>query len=406
MNRELRLPFPIAYITRDIERALGIPPTPGFFIMTNETPFGKSIQKTRSDIILCSNNHILDTHDLIAHEEVLRALREHAITHIMVFKPTKAIERLADMHGLTLLNPQASLASSVEEKITQLSFLPELKEVFVPFQVMTLKEVGFTGTPMVLQFNHSHTGSGTHYIDSAETLATLCAQFPERPVRTAPFIHGPIYTNNNVVTSRGVLVGNINYQITGLAPFTTHAFATIGNDWALPRHTLTEKENGAYHAIAQRVGKALQSRGWKGLFGIDVIHNTKTGQLHLLEINARQSASATFESFLQAQAGNGRTSMEAHLLALVDEPVTDDLQPISEGAQVTQKNILPRMPTEAQHTLTQTFEQEGYMVTPYQNTEREQDWLRIQTTHGGFVAAHGIVNTRGAHIAEIIQHTL
>ena len=406
MSCEITLPFPVAYITRDLERALGIPQIPGFFIMTNETAFGKSQCKVRSDIFFCSQKRILDTHELLLDEKILSTLRDNHIAHIMVFKPTTAIERAAKANGLTVLNPPASLASSFEEKITQLSFLPELKNIFVPFHVMTLKEVLFSGTPFVLQFNHAHTGNGTHYIDSEKKLTELQMQFPERPVRMAPFITGPLFTNNNIVTKQDTLVGNINCQITGLEPFTKNIFATIGNDWALPHILLSAEETNEYYKVAKCVGDALKKRNWKGMFGIDVLYDMHAKKFFLLEINARQSASATFESFLQTHAGKQITTMEAHLMALIEKPIDGELQPISEGAQVTQKNILPAMPPDAQHTLTQTFEREGYRVTPYENTEREQEWLRIQTTRGGLMQNHNTLNTAGKQIADILRNTL
>lgn len=406
MVREIHLEKPVAYITRDLERALGVPQIPGFVIMTNTNPFGKSQCAVRPDIILCSNKSILDTHELLAEPETLHFLRKKNIRHIMVFKPTTAIERIAKEHGLTILNPKASLASPIEEKITHLSFLEELRDAFLPFTVSLLKEVRFTGAPFVLQFNHSHTGSGTRFIENETQLKALQHQFPERPVRTAPFITGPLFTNNNVVTNNHILVGNINYQITGLSPFTKNRFATIGNDWALPHTLLTATQKTGYETIATRVGEALQKRGWKGLFGIDVIQDEATGQLFLLEINARQSASATFESFLQEKSGEGLTTMEAHLLALLDITINEPLQPITEGAQMTQKMVSQTMSQPMQQHLTETLQKEGYILTPYQNTDPEQDWLRIQTTHGGFMSAHGMLNTEGKTIADILHRAL
>ena len=115
----------------------------------------------------------------------------------------------------------------------------------------------------------------------------------------AKYIDGPLFTNNNVVAKDTVLLGNINYQITGLLPFTENPFSTIGNDWELPRKILTKKQLARYNKIATDVGNRLRDSGWKGLFGIDVVLEQSTGKLYLLEINCRQPASTTYESQLQ-----------------------------------------------------------------------------------------------------------
>jgi hypothetical protein len=406
MQSEILKQTPVAYITRDLERALGVPEMEGFVIMTNDTPFGKSVAATRGDVHLIAHTTLLDTHELLGHPQTLILLQEKGIRHILVFKPTAAIERIAAAHQLTVLNPLASLASSIEEKITQLSFLEELKDVFLPFTVSTLKDVSFLGTPFVLQFNHSHTGSGTLFIQSEKELNEWQEKFPLRPVRIAPFISGPLFTNNNVVAKKGTLVGNINYQITGLTPFTNNPFATIGNDWAIPHQALTNEEQKQYQTIATRVGTALQKRGWKGLFGIDVLQDAASRTFFLLEINARQPASATFESFLQKQSGVHITTMEAHLLALLDEEVEGELQTITEGAQMTQKVIPPKTAPMLQAELTGVLRQKKFTVTPYLNLEPEQDWLRIQTLKGGFMKTHRELNEQGKDVQKTIEHYL
>ncbi len=397
---------PVAYITRDLERALGIPKTNGFFIMTNETPFVKRARQERSDIHTIPSGTLLDTHEILAHHQTQEFLNTNGIRHIIVFKTTTAIERIAKEQGLTVLNPPAALANSIEEKITQLSLLPEIRDLFLPFQVSLLKEVAFQGTPFVLQFNHSHTGSGTKYIDSEKTLQELQTQFPDRPVRTAPFIRGPLFTNNTVVTKEKILTGNINYQITGLAPFTHNRFATIGNDWALPYTLLTNEQKKNYENIAVRVGEVLQALGWRGLFGIDVLFDETTNKFWLLEINARQPASATYESHLQKKAGPGMTTMEAHLLALLNTSVEGPLQSILGGAQITQK-IVGKIPhSEIQEKIEKELESQGYAVTPYSNTEREQDWLRIQHDDGGFMQMHNTLNAQANKLKTTLEAIL
>ena len=190
------------------------------------------------------------------------------------------------------------MADKIESKISQIEWLGHLAKYLPKHRVDICQNIKWPGKPFILQYNHAHTGSGTLFINTKKRLNELAIKFPKRPVRISQYIEGPAFTNNNVVWDDKILMGNINYQITGLAPFTDNKFATIGNDWMLPSKVLSTKQIKQYKQIVTEIGRKLSKDGWKGLFGIDIIMDEKNGRLYLLEINARQPASTTFESQL------------------------------------------------------------------------------------------------------------
>src|SRR3989339_73258 len=105
---------------------------------------------------------------------------------------------------------------------------------------------------------------------------------------------------------------------------------------------LARKQIKQYKKIVTDIGKKLNNDGWKGLFGVDIIVNEKTGQLYLLEINARQPASTTFESQLQILQDETEesktTTFEAHLAAVLGiKPTNTELITINNGAQIVQR---------------------------------------------------------------------
>ena len=74
--RELKkaLKSPIIYVTRDIERALGLAlsnveglplDTPGYFIISNFTPFAKRVARGRKNVVLVKEEKMLDTYELL-----------------------------------------------------------------------------------------------------------------------------------------------------------------------------------------------------------------------------------------------------------------------------------------------------------------------------------------------------
>lgn len=419
---------PIIYITRDIERALGLDlNTPGYFIISNYTPFGNSVAKGRKNVLLIKEKKQLDTRVLlqrIANSEPeflvntpkVGQKRDSSVASLLrngrlvVFKPTQQIEKICVDNGWKLLNPPAELTNQVEEKISQIEWLAlsevdglDLRKYLPPYKIKKCKNIKFTGKKFILQFNRSHTGSGTVLIENEKILKNIKKTFPEREARIAPYIIGPLFTNNNVVSKNKILLGNISYQITGLMPFTDKQFATIGNDWALPNKILSKKQIRQYKKIATDVGLRLKKSGWKGLFGIDVVVDEKTGRLYLLEINARQPASATYESQLQRRMQDTDNRMhltifEAHLASLLDVDLAGcELIKINDGAQVVQR-VTKQIPS----LLEPKFSKEPpFNVIKYDNYNPGADLLRMQTTDG-VMAKHNELNRVGKKMIDLI----
>ena len=377
---------PVVYIVRDIERALGLPiNTKGYYIISNSTPFANSLVKGRKNVLLIKNKELLDTRELMVDVRVKRFVNKIKNAQILVFKNTLAIEKNCQENNWPLLNPNAALAAKVEEKITQVEWLGELKKFLPSFEIKISREIKWTGEKFILQFNRAHTGSGTILVENETQLKEIQTKFPDREVRVTKFVDGSMLTNNNVVCGKKVLCGNINYQITGLKPFSNLPFATIGNDWALPNKLLNSKQKQAYFDMAQAVGTKLAQDGWRGLFGVDVMLEKNTGKLYLIEINARQPASTTFESQLQFKKNKtGLNTFQAHILALLSEKCGGKLITIKDGAQITQKIIPVKKQIELKKLLSniKKFNQSGFGVVLYNNSKPESDWIRMQSPKG------------------------
>ncbi len=392
------------YVCRELERAMPLASQPGCFIISNDSDFARLMAKKHSNIILVKNKIALDTRLLLEHPETANIIQAGDL--ILVFKNTSQIEKICTKNNWQLINPPAKISNTVEEKISQAKWLGPLKKYFPPFTIATLEKIKWTGEKFVLQFNRSHTGSGTIMIESENQLTALAEKFPKREVKITKFISGPFFTNNNVVwgkniiCERKVLVGNISYQITGLPPFTDNPFATIGNDWAWPTKFLNKKQLKRYCKIATKIGKRLAKAGWQGLFGIDTVVDETTGKIYLIEINCRQPASTTLESALQnlaktieEKSSTALTTFEAHLAALLKIKNRGyNLIKITDGAQIIQRVLSEpnsvdqkRSPTAAE---LQTFG--NLQVITYSNTEPGNDLVRMQSRHG-IIQSHNVL---------------
>jgi len=365
---------PIVYITRDRERAEGKIESKNYSIITSG-----------GDKSTC---------------EILKNSSFPENTQILVFKNNQQIEELAKEKNLRLLNPSATLAETIENKITQVTWLGDLAKLLLPHTIDSVKNIAWEKKPFILQWAHSHTGDGTLLISKESELSELKEKFPDREARVTKYIQGPMFTANAVVSGENILLGNISYQITGTLPFTENPFSTIGNDWTVTHSILTDKHIEEFQTISALVGKKMIESGWKGLFGIDIILDEENDQLFLVEINARQPASTTFESQIQKtfreQGVEGMTIFEAHLASLTNEPITSSLIPINDGAQIIQ-----RVTKNAEKIDPKKLENAGYQVIKYNNTKLNADFLRIQSEKG-IMETHNKFNKRGKEILELL----
>ena len=124
----------IIYVTRDRERAEGMPESNNYSIISGES--GE------------------DTLSILSRIETDES--------VLVFKNTKQIEELALKKGFRLLNPSAALAETIENKVTQVNWLGDLVKLLPTHKVGLLKNIPLE-TIGILQWTHGHTG-GAQFI--------------------------------------------------------------------------------------------------------------------------------------------------------------------------------------------------------------------------------------------------
>ncbi len=431
----------VIYVTRDIERALGTMPGKikldgmivDYFIVANKTPYASEIHARYPEhVFLVQSPHLLDTYDILVDPHVDEFISRKKNAGLIVFKNTSRIEDYCAKKKWNLLNPSAALAEKIENKITQVEWLSDLARFLPSHEIVKVSDIkwGAFNTnkePFIIQWAHSHTGDGTALVRNEKELALITDKFPQREARISAFIKGPMFTANICVapahkkvaqkTSTNIFIGNISYQITGVLPFTDNPFSTIGNDWSVSHSILSPEKIDEFNTIARAIGQKMSESGWRGLFGIDCIYDEERDSIHLIEINARQPASTTYESQLQETFRNlsehqifskNLTAFEGHLASLLGETIDQDsltLLEINDGAQIIQRltesaTIVIESPekiiiaVEALHT-------EGFDVIEYANTKANSDLLRIQSKRG-IMEAHLKFNTRGKKIVDIL----
>lgn len=392
---------PIIYVARDIERTLGKTPSEGYIVVTNDTPYGREKASSFPEYIhLVKGSKLLDTYELLGRDDVREIIKKYDAA-VMVFQNTPRIERLLQKHKIELINPPAELARRIEEKISQIDFLDSDRDLLPPHRITKSGDVRYEGEKFVLQWNHAHTGEGTYIIDSSETLKKVTEKYPDRECRITRFVEGDIFTVNAIVGD-SVVVGNPSIQITGLYPFTDLTTATIGNDWRLPKNREFQAVTAEVERIAERIGARMKMAGWRGLFGIDAIYDEKGGRTYLLEINARQPASTTFESILEKASGDGMTVFDAHIDALLGRQFSGPLLEIRDGAQIVQR-VTRERDRETIRIDRDALKLLGLEVIEYNPENHNQDLVRIRSS-SGIMESPRSLNDLGKKIASSLSN--
>ena len=122
--------------------------------------------------------------------------------------------------------------------------------------------------------------------------------------------------------------------------------------------------------------------------------------LYLIEINARQPASTTYESELQniirKNDVRGINIFEAHISSLLNLPIKESIIPINDGAQILQRVTKKIMNIDIQEIINARFK-----VIKYSNTKPNADLFRIQSERG-IMETHNKFNKEGKKILEIV----
>jgi len=309
ITKNIKIYPTIFFVCTNPERALGLEKVlPNYHIVCIDN---SPILKTLTNNIFCLSKETTDSikrnsNSLLQHPLTQKYIRDNTpnnkIPNIIVFKVAPNIERTIDKLGWKILNTTSKLNHTFEHKISQYQILSKAN-IKLPKTIITkIGESNYKdlskqfGHEFVLQFNRGHSGEGTIFINSNRQYIELATKFPKREVRIAEKIKGSSWTLNACITKYGIAMGGLSYQVTGLPLLTQHKGGTVGNDWTSSKNLSSEIIQNIINET-KRIGEIMQSHGYKGLFGIDLIL-TPDNNIMIIEINARQIASIAIHNKL------------------------------------------------------------------------------------------------------------
>lgn len=297
----------LVFIASDFERGLGLENLLENYhiVSTSKNHFYSALVRHNKNVFSVEEELVKETSSKIfGSPSVQSYIYKNNIKKIQTFKISKRFEEQVSESAMKLLNTTSEMNEMFEDKLSQY-------EMFKDSEVSTKKnfvsELGSLeyenivkdlGDIFVIQYSKGHTGSGTVVIRSSEEFENEKQRFPNRKALLSEFIMTNLsYTVNGCITDDANYFGGLSYQITGVPDLTSSEGATVGNDFSVRTGINEEQVLQEF----QKIGNIMQSKGYRGMFGIDFL--IKNDEFYLIEVNARQTASVPFYTYLQLDLG-------------------------------------------------------------------------------------------------------
>lgn len=342
--QKLKTKYSIFYIGMDFYQGL-----PGsyifddFHIITHR--YNQHINKLKETAdIFCpekkTSNIPKNSGHLLANKLVQKYILKKAIKPplIVYFKPSLKIDLLGKKLGYKLAGNPSQMAKRLENKMlftkiikeNNLAPIPKSKIYNKPHS-LKLIENSFS-YPFILQYETGWAGKSSHIINNKSELEEKISK-SSSPIKISQMLSGITLTNNCVITNNNkVIFSPPALQITGNPLLTKQKLSTCGRSWD---KKINEKVNEKINSITKKVGNYLVSLNYKGFFGLDF--QLSEGNVYLLEINPRLTASYPFYTFLELSE-NLMPLFAYHIASFIDLDLPTYKQGKIQGSEIIQRN--------------------------------------------------------------------
>jgi hypothetical protein len=305
------------------------------------------------------HQQVQNSGDLLSQPEVehyIQAQSGQNTPVIIPFKPSAKLDLICQRHSWILAANPSSLNRLLEDKIKFPSLCAPTQIPLIPHHLYPLTSPDFKqsldefGSPLVVQTHFGWAGKSTFQASSWSEISSQVS--PGQIVKVSPYLVGYSLLNNAVISSHGLIQSPPALQYTGIPPYTTNPFTTVGRQWPAPapKSVLNQVTN-----ITQEFGLVLAKHHYRGFFGLDFFVDLHH-QVYLLECNPRLTASFAFYTTLETKA-NLTPLFYYHLMSFLPlpypKPSTRELN--RHLITLTGSEITPRNPDQQIIQKYQTF---------------------------------------------------
>lgn len=339
---------PLVYISRDIERSLGLEKYLENFhqLCIEESYIFQQLRERKFNVYslekyLDAPRSTLSIVNNIEFTKILENIVENSKFYAQFFQFNEPAKIKIEQKGGDVLNNSALLNRFFESKVNQFKNFFKNK-IPQPYGFLeNISKLSYSDVTkkisdrFLVQLDIAHTGKGTFFVNSEDEYVEIQTKYFGNVMKFSKFIDGESYTINGCIYKSQVYTQALQYQITGITQLTSSLGATVGNDWLYAKN-LTPNTQKEILDIVRKVGEMLIGFNYRGIFGIDLILDKNKNKIYVLEINARQTANIPMETKLEL-GGDSIPLLLLHIAEFmnidIDVPVPDSLT-FWEGSQI------------------------------------------------------------------------
>ncbi|MCC3766187.1 pyridoxal-dependent decarboxylase [Streptomyces sp. UNOC14_S4] len=227
----------------------------------------------------------------------------------------------ARTHGYRLLAPDPVVTAWAADKISVLELFEEAGVAAPPYVVVPATgrapataywNDGWPGAVAQRRENNL-IGRGTVPVDCAAELDRCLASWPDEPVRLSRRAPGISLTVTACAGADRTVVSAVSHQLVGLPELAASWGTHCGNQLVHPGD-LPDGLYGQAREAARRVGEVLRGRGFRGVFGLDLVE--EGGRLLAIEVNPRFQTVVSLVQTAERAAGL-LPSLGLHILSFL-----------------------------------------------------------------------------------------
>ena len=271
---------------------------------------------------------------LLGNKEVVDYINRTGLGQVLFVMFDEETETLAREVGLEIALPPRELRQRIDSKIvtTQLG-----NEAGVPSVPNALGRVSSyaelrkfakkhkLGSRLVVQTPFGDSGRTTFFINSEADFDDHKEVLVDEELKVMKYINHLPGTVEAAATRHGTIVGPIQTDLTGFEELTPYRGGWCGND--IFPSVFDDATRKSIKRMARRLGKRLYAEGYKGVFCMDFLIDTDTGDVYLGEINPRISGASPLTQLITSTYG-GVPLFLFHLLEFSDVDWELDLREI------------------------------------------------------------------------------
>jgi biotin carboxylase len=269
---------------------------------------------------------------LLGHKQVIDRIYARGGGKVLFVMFEAETEELARELGLEVALPPRALREHVDSKIATTQLADEAGIASAPNvlgraasyeELLDRAERAGLGRDLVVQTPYGDSGRTTFFVSTREQWDACEDKVVDEELKIMRRIEHLPGTVEACATRHGTLVGPIQTDITGFSELTPYRGGWCGND-VFPG-VFDKRTRGAIRTMAARLGDTLYAHGYRGVFCVDFLVETGTGEVYLGEINPRISGASPLTNLLTSKYG-GVPLFLFHLLEFMDVEWDIDLK--------------------------------------------------------------------------------